>query len=116
VILSLAGLLLIQIGMHMHTRAGTILLAPIHLPVLTELGEHQLHFGIMMLLAADVGFLTPPEDDNLNVASAISGLALERVAKCPLPFTIVLLVLLFVLTFIEPVFMFLPELLSGITK
>src|SRR5699024_6463907 len=116
VFLSLIVLLLIFIGMFMETIAGIILLAPILLPVVTELGVHPVHFGIIMILAAEVGFLTPPVGDNLNVASAISGLSLEKVAKSTLPFTIVLIVLLFVFTFIEPVSMFLPELLSGITK
>src|SRR5690625_683133 len=116
VILSLIVLLLIFIGMYMETIAGIILLAPILLPVVTELGVHPVHFGIIMILAAEVGFLTPPVGDNLNVASAISGLSLEKVAKSTLPFTIVLIVLLFVFTFVEPVSMFLPELLSGITK
>lgn len=116
VILSLIVLLLIFIGMFMETIAGIILLAPILLPVVTELGVHPVHFGIIMILAAEIGFLTPPVGDNLNVASAISGLSLEKVAKSTLPFTIVLIVLLFVFTFVEPVSMFLPELLSGITK
>src|SRR5699024_861577 len=98
------------------TIAGIILLAPILVRVVTELGVHPVHIGIIMILAAVVCFLTPSVRDNLNVASAISGLSLEEVAKSTQPFTIVLIVLLFVSTFIEPVSMFLPELVSGITK
>src|SRR5699024_9685705 len=116
VILSLIVLLLIFIGMFMEAIAGIMLLAPILLPVVTELGVHEVHFEIIMILAAEVGFLTHPVGDNLNVASAISGLSLEKVAKSTLPFAVLLIVLLFVFTFIEPVSMFLPELLSGITK
>src|SRR5699024_3660194 len=113
---SLVVLLLIVIGKFMETRAGIIILAPILVRIVAELGINPVHFGIIMILAAEIGFLTPPVGDNLNVASAISGLSLEKVAKSTLPFTIVLIVLLFVFTFIEPVSMFLPELLSGITK
>ncbi|SFD40985.1 C4-dicarboxylate transporter, DctM subunit [Lentibacillus persicus] len=112
VIIALIVLLLIFIGMFMETVAGIILLAPILLPVVTELGMEPVHFGIVMILAAEIGFLTPPVGDNLNVASAISGLSLEQVAKSTLPFTITLIILLFIMTFFEPLIMFLPDLIG----
>lgn len=113
VILCLIVVLLVFIGMFMETLAAIILLAPILLPVVTELGMHPVHFGIVMILAAEIGFLTPPVGDNLNVASAVSGLSLEQVAKSTLPFTIALIILLFVFMFAEPFTMFLPNLISG---
>ena len=113
VVLCLILLLLIFIGMFMETIAGIILLAPIILPVVTQLGVHPVHFGIIMILAAEIGFLTPPVGDNLNVASAISGLTLEQVAKATLPFTFSLITLLFIFTFAEPLIMFLPNLIGG---
>ncbi|SES20606.1 TRAP transporter large permease [Psychrobacillus sp. OK032] len=113
VILCAIVILLVFIGMFMETLAGIILLAPILLPVVTELGMHPVHFGIVMILAAEIGFLTPPVGDNLNVASAISGLTLEQVAKATLPFTIALIILLFVFMFAEPFIMFLPNLIGG---
>lgn len=113
VIIAAIILLLIFIGMFMETLAGIILLAPILLPVVTELGMHPVHFGIVMILAAEIGFLTPPVGDNLNVASAISGLSIEKVAMSTLPFTISLILLLFIFAFIEPFIMFLPDLIGG---
>ncbi|GAA0438906.1 hypothetical protein GCM10008983_14760 [Lentibacillus halophilus] len=113
VILSVIVLLLVFIGMFMETIAAIILLAPILLPVVTELGMHPVHFGIVMILAAEIGFLTPPVGDNLNVASAISGLSLEKVAKSTLPFTITLILLLFIFTFADPLIMFLPDVIGG---
>jgi len=112
-IICLIVVLLIFIGMFMETIAGIILLAPVLLPVVIQLGINPLHFGIIMILAAEIGFLTPPVGDNLNVASAISGLTLEQVAKATLPFTISLIILLFVFTFAEPLIMFLPKLIGG---
>ncbi|HLR12124.1 MAG TPA: TRAP transporter large permease [Burkholderiaceae bacterium] len=113
VILCLILVLLIFIGMFMETIAGIILLAPVLLPVVTQLGVHPIHFGIIMILAAEIGFLTPPVGDNLNVASAISGLTLDQVAKATLPFALSLITLLFVFTFAEPLIMFLPNLIGG---
>lgn len=116
VILSLIVLLLIFVGMFMETIAGIILLAPVLLPVVIQLGVHPIHFGIIMILAAEIGFLTPPVGDNLNVASAISGLSLEQVARATLPFTISLITLLFVFTFSAPLIMFLPDLIGGTAR
>ena len=113
VILSIIVIFLVFVGMFMETLAGIILLAPILLPVVTELGMHPVHFGIIMILAAEIGFLTPPVGDNLNVASAISGLTLEQVAKATLPFTIALIILLFAFMFAEPFIMYLPNLIGG---
>lgn len=113
VILCFIIILLVFIGMFMETLAGIILLAPILLPVVTEFGVHPVHFGIIMILAAEIGFLTPPVGDNLNVASAISGLSLEQVARATLPFTIALIILLFIFMFGEPFIMFLPNLIGG---
>lgn len=105
--------LLIFVGMFMETLAMIILLAPILLPVVTAMGMHPVHFGIIMILACEIGFLTPPVGDNLNVSSAISGLSIEQVAKATLPFTIALILLLFVFIYIEPIVMFLPNLIGG---
>lgn len=113
IILCMIVILLIFIGMFMETIAGIILLAPVLLPVVIQLGVHPIHFGIIMILAAEIGFLTPPVGDNLNVASAISGLSLEEVAKSTLPFTISLIILLFIFMFSEPFIMFLPNLIGG---
>lgn len=112
VVIVLIILLLIFIGMFMETLAGILLLAPILLPVVTELGMHPVHFGIVMILAAEIGFLTPPVGDNLNVASAISGLSFEQVAKSTLPFTFALIILLFIIAFLPEIVMFIPNLMD----
>ena len=112
VILAVIVVLLLFMGMFMETLAGIILLAPILVPVVTEMGMHPVHFGIIMILASMIGFATPPVGDNLNVASAISGLSIERVSLAALPFVGVLIAFLFVVTYVPSISMFLPELLK----
>ena len=98
------------VGMFMETLAGIILMAPILVPVVTEMGMNPVHFGIVMILASMIGFATPPVGDNLNVASAISGLSIERVSLAALPYVVVLIALLIVVTFVPQISMFLPNL------
>lgn len=112
VILLALLLILLIMGMFMETLAGIILMAPIMVPVVTEMGMDPVHFGIVMILASMIGFATPPVGDNLNVASAISGLSIERVSVSALPYVAVLIAFLVVATFVPQISMFLPNLLG----
>jgi C4-dicarboxylate transporter DctM subunit len=109
IILAVIVLLLLFFGMFMETIAGIILLAPILVPVVTAMGMDPVHFGIVMILASMIGFATPPVGDNLNVASAISGLSIERVSIAALPFVAVLITILFVIAYVPQITMFLPN-------
>lgn len=111
VILAVILILLLFIGMFMETIAGIILLAPILVPVVTGMGMDPVHFGIVMILASMIGFATPPVGDNLNVASAISGLSIERVSIAALPFVTILILFFFIVAYIPQISMFLPNLL-----
>lgn len=114
VILLIIVVLLLFVGMFMETLAGIILLAPILVPVVTQMGMDPVHFGIVMIMASMIGFATPPVGDNLNVASAISGLSIERVSLGALPFVIAMIGLLLFVTFVPQISLGLPNLLSGI--
>ncbi|MDL0433877.1 TRAP transporter large permease [Marinobacter sp. TBZ242] len=109
VILAVIVLLLLFFGMFMETIAGIILLAPILVPVVTAMGMDPVHFGIVMILASMIGFATPPVGDNLNVASAISGLSIERVSISALPFVAVLITILFIIAYVPQITMLLPN-------
>ncbi|TDX32132.1 C4-dicarboxylate transporter DctM subunit [Modicisalibacter xianhensis] len=108
-ILAVIVLMLLFFGMFMETIAGIILLAPILVPVVTSMGMDPVHFGIVMILASMIGFATPPVGDNLNVASAISGLSIERVSIAALPFVVVLITLLFVVAYVPQITLLLPN-------
>ncbi|SJN11193.1 TRAP-type C4-dicarboxylate transport system, large permease component [Leucobacter sp. 7(1)] len=112
IVLLVIVVLLLFVGTFMETLAGIILLAPILTPVVTEMGMNPVHFGIVMILASMIGFATPPVGDNLNVASAISGLSIERVSIAALPFVGVLIAFLLLVAFVPAISMFLPELLG----
>lgn len=100
---------LVFIGMFMETLSMIILLSPILLPVVIHFGMDPVHFGIIMILAAEIGFITPPVGDNLNIASAVSGESFEKVSVATLPFTIALICVLFIIAFIPQIVMVLPD-------
>lgn len=91
-LLLLLGGLLIIVGTFMEGLSTIILLTPVMLPVLTNAGVDPAHFGILLVVMMEVGFLTPPLGVNVFVASAIAKLSIEEITKELLPLLGVLLV------------------------
>ncbi len=89
--LLLIGLLLVILGTFMETLSTIIILTPIFLPLVKQMGIDPIHFGVVLVVASEIGFLTPPLGVNLFVASNISGLPLERVARAVIPFVIAMI-------------------------
>jgi C4-dicarboxylate transporter DctM subunit len=109
VLLLITGLVLF-IGTFMETLSIIIILAPLFLPVLIQLGVDPIHFGILLVVGAEIGMMTPPLGVNLFVASGISGLSMERVAKAIIPFVLILVFGLVVMLFIPWISLVIPNL------
>ncbi|MEW9671717.1 TRAP transporter large permease [Ammoniphilus sp. 3BR4] len=110
VILVLVSILVLFVGTFMETLSIVIILAPLFLPVLIRLGVDPIHFGILLVVGAEIGMMTPPLGVNLFVASGISGLSMERVAKAIFPFVLALVFGLFILLFIPWLSLVIPNL------
>ncbi|MBB6450524.1 C4-dicarboxylate transporter DctM subunit [Geomicrobium halophilum] len=100
IIVIIITLLLLIVGTFMDTVAAIIILTPILLPVVSELGFDPIHFGILMVVNLAIGFITPPLGVNLFVASGISGLSIESLSRAIIPFFVVMLITLLVITFV----------------
>jgi C4-dicarboxylate transporter, DctM subunit len=98
-ILLILAVLLIA-GCVMETAPNILLLAPILAPLALSLGLHPIHFGVVIVCALAIGFITPPVGLNLYVAAAMSGAPFTRIAWAVLPYVLALLVALLVITFV----------------
>ncbi len=77
---------LLVVGCYLETIAALIIIVPILMPVAHGLGVNRVHFGVLIVCALTVGFLTPPVGINLFAASAISGVrssASGSASSCP---------------------------------
>ena len=86
-----------------------VIVTPILLPVLNTIGLSPIQFGVMLILNCGIGLLTPPVGGVLFVGSGISGISIEKLTKHTLPFIVVMLVVLIMISFI-------PELSLGIPR
>ncbi|SDQ18448.1 C4-dicarboxylate transporter, DctM subunit [Virgibacillus subterraneus] len=110
IIMMLITLLLLVVGCFMDTLAAIIILTPILLPIAVQIGYDPMHFGIIMVVNLAIGFITPPLGVNLFVASGISGLPIETIAKAIMPFFFAMLVTLIIIIVFPQLSLFLPSL------
>ncbi len=99
VFLGIVVLLLLFVGMFMETNASIIILAPILVPVASELGIDPVHFGIVMIVTLAIGMVTPPLGLNLFVVSKIGRLRMDKLTISLIPFYIAVLICLLIITF-----------------
>ncbi|MEQ9241075.1 TRAP transporter large permease [Roseovarius indicus] len=99
--------ILIVLGTFMETLSTVIILTPILLPLVKQLGIDPIHFGIILVVTSEIGFLTPPLGVNLFVACGISGLTVEEVSRRVLPFIATIIVGLLILIFYPQISLFL---------
>ncbi|MDZ7760198.1 MAG: TRAP transporter large permease [Desulfovermiculus sp.] len=107
ILLPIIIVFLLFMGTFMDALANILILTPLLLPVITELGIDPVHFGIAMIVNVSMGFLTPPVGVNLFVGCAISKISIERLSWAVLPFLATMFVALFFLFFIPELSLFL---------
>jgi C4-dicarboxylate transporter, DctM subunit len=88
------------IGMFIETSAAIIVLAPILAPVAVHFGIDPIHFGLVMVVNLALGMITPPFGVNLFAACTVARISLDRIVKDLIPFVLVVLGCLMVVTYV----------------
>ena len=113
VVLLLINLLLLLVGTFMETIAALVILFPVLLEIVIPLGIDPIQFGVIMVLNLIIGLTTPPVGVCLFVASSIGKVSMGQAVKAIMPFLIVSLIVLMMVTYIPAVSLMLPKLLLG---
>jgi C4-dicarboxylate transporter, DctM subunit len=91
---------LFLIGMFIETSAAIIVLAPILAPVAMHFGIDPVHFGLIMVVNLALGMITPPFGVNLFAACTVARISLDRIIKDLVPFVLVILACLMVVSYV----------------
>ncbi len=110
--LIVVNLLLLAAGNFMEPSAILLIMAPILFPIALKLGIDPIHLGIIMVVNMEIGMLTPPVGLNLFVTAGITGHSIGWVIKAALPWLLLLLFFLIIITYVPQVSLFLPEFLD----
>ena len=111
IILLLMNVIMLVCGMIIDNIPNIMILTPILLPIAKAVGIDPTHFGIIMTANLAIGMVTPPMGINLFVASGMTKIPMLKLAKACIPFLIAFIICLLLITFVEPLSLFLPSIL-----
>lgn len=108
--LLIVNLLFLVIGFFLEGVPVVLMFVPVIFPAAVQMGVDPIHFGIIVILNIELGLVTPPVGLNLFVGSAITKQPIWEVFKGALPWMIVTVITLLIVTYIPSVSTFLPNL------
>jgi len=108
-ILLLVNLVLLLVGTFMETTASLIILTPVLLPLMVELGIDPLHFGVIIVLNLVIGLTTPPVGVCLFIACSIGKTRLESLSRAIVPFLMASITVLLICTYWADLVMLIPR-------
>lgn len=109
-ILIFVNIVFLIAGMFLDSTPATVILVPIFLPLMNNLGVDPVHFGIMITFNLMIGLITPPVALNLFATSTIAEVSFWDAMKEAVPLLILLLGILLLLTYIPGISLWLPTL------
>lgn len=107
--LLVVNLVLLIAGAFMEPSAIILILAPILFPIAVRLGIDPIHLGIIMVVNLEIGLVTPPVGLNLFVTSAVTGLPVTGTIRAAMPWLMLLLAFLILVTYVPWISLALPE-------
>jgi tripartite ATP-independent transporter DctM subunit len=106
------NILLLIVGMLMDVISATLILGPVFLPMLQAFHVDAMHFGLIMTVNLAIGYCTPPVGVSLYITGAMTNRNLLFVSKAIIPFLLIQLLVLFMMTFMPEVVLWLPKLMG----
>jgi len=109
VVLALLNIFLLIVGLFLHSAAAIILVVPIVIPLVLQVGIDPVHFGIIVTLNLAIGQQTPPVASVLVTACSVGKADIWEVSKVNIYFVAVLFMVLMLVTYVPIVPMALVE-------
>lgn len=113
IVLLILNLILLFVGAFMETIAALIILFPALVGVATGVGVDPVHFAVIAVMNLMIGLTTPPVGVCLFVVAGIGKLPMLTVARAIVPFLLCNLAVLFLVTYVPAISLWLPNLLMG---
>jgi C4-dicarboxylate transporter DctM subunit len=102
-ILAALNLLLLIVGCFVDPLSAIVVLTPLLVPIVREAGIDTVHFGVMLTVNLAIGLFTPPFGINLFVAQSVLGLRLATIYRGILPFLVLYLAALALITYVPAI-------------
>lgn len=109
IVAAILGILFVA-GLFVESTVLVLLLTPIFVPIIKQLGVDPVHFGILMMTLVTLGSMTPPVGVAMYTVCAIMNVRVEHYVRESLPFLAAILLLVFALLMLPDLVLFLPRL------
>ncbi len=106
------NILLLFVGMFMDIISATMILGPVFLPMLSAFNVDPLHFGLIMTVNLAIGYCTPPMGVSLYITGAIANRDIIYVTKAVMPFLVIQIIVLLMMTYMPDVALFFPRMMG----
>jgi C4-dicarboxylate transporter DctM subunit len=106
------NIVLLFVGMFMDIISATMILGPVFLPMLDAFGISWMHFGLIMTVNLAIGYCTPPMGVSLYITGAISNRDIIYVSKAVMPFLVIQVAVLMLITYLPEFVLWLPRLMG----
>lgn len=113
IIMLVITLILLVIGTFMDMTPAVLIFTPILLPIAMEIGIDPVHFGIIMTFNLCIGICTPPVGSALFIGCSVGNVSIDKIIKPMIPFFMVMIITLLLVTFIPEISLILPKLFLG---
>ena len=110
------NVVLLIMGCLLESNSIIMIMVPVLMPLIHALGVDPVHFGVFFILNVMIGLITPPVGMCLYVICNIADVSFEKLSRAIVPFIIPLVVVLFLITFIPDLVMWLPNHVMGMAK
>ena len=107
------GVMYIILGMILDGISIVVMTLPIVLPIIVMAGFDPLWFGIFLVFMVELSQITPPVGFSLFVIQSISGEKIEYILKATLPFFLLMIVAVVLITFFPEIVQFLPQYMTA---
>jgi len=109
--LLMVNVMLLIAGNFMEPSSVILILAPIVFPIAMSMGIDPVHLGIIMVVNLEIGMVTPPVGLNLFVTAGVARMPIEQVIMAALPWLLILLSVLIIVTYVPIISLLLPGLM-----
>jgi len=106
------NMILLVVGCLMDIISATLIIGPVCLPLLAAFGIDPIHFGLIMTVNLAIGYTTPPVGVSLYITGSIANRDILYVTRSVMPFLIIQISILFLMTYLPEVVLWLPRILG----
>lgn len=112
ILMLVINILLLLVGCVMDLTPALLIMAPMLLPIVSKFGLNPVYFGVVMVVNLCIGLITPPVGNILYVGCSISKLSIAELVKAIVPNILIMIVVLFIITYFPGTITLIPNLAS----